>query len=1027
MPVHSGDDPSRDVYLEFNFFDGVMVDCNDMIISERRTLESPFHSCNKTQNAAFVKGSVDPTYTKVEEENFTRSRREQEFNTLPAGLDLPKGAGCEVRSSLPMCSQAGIQDAGGEMCTYMPSNRSVSGIVPDEMLQLSSPRNQSKHENVNLTLQTSNTGDGSISCRSATASPSHGNLGGKGIPLKKRVHFFSGENIISSGQQACTENTSGSILKNLFDSSPMHDFGSNSRQGKGFPWDSPTNNGRDEDVAKHCASPSTGFLDRLWSEDPIWKEGSHTAEIENGQAVLPVTCSSCTSTSSRGYVEKGNKYLFSSAGQKKPNLSGPRGQGIGPGDRVYRCYSQSWKDPGKELGKSAVLKDTPRCSSVSMSDLAETISAKKFSGDAIHRESSPSFASCLDFTGTAIAQCKLHNDSLEATCIESRVPCGHPDSVLPVLRVPQNSVSSVSSSLSKKDSATLKVEPGSLCITESAPYGTMHGILHSTFRDGLPNYTFLLDDYEEAVTAKIWTEDMVLGEEEGAWRYTFYSLKGEGKRKGKTGWKHWSRKEKLASNLVGKMKVSSVLCSDPGHDGDGNLSVISEFVLFGGRTQEPSVFSQADLSPKSSLSSLETVQSGSGEVNYTSSTTSSSSSQPLAPLSNGLPDMSSPGAISAWYVSQSLLPSSLAEPEIEERKSSRKWSLQSGISGIQVGKAKGKSHQSSSSIPVNIRLKDTSTDLTWSQNQVHSELAAMIISVPLEMQNRQESSEFPLNTGGRQDCEQRGHGIELPRIQDEITEECRHADLQKPGNDNQCKSYDKHRQANITVILPSGNHGKPLSDSKGPSPLIKRWKDGGKCDCKGWDLGCGLITLSNQRQKLSFLMEGNEESEVLQSRENQGQGKPLTLYKQDTDQEDVSLSLAPQKNGLIAIDFQAPLSPLQAFAIAVAILHGREPYVQDVNASKVVPMAGKQKHYLQERTPVDQVCPVVEQDVVVPGVGFLKLDEVEPKKPNGLLLPSSTFQDSFQFHDCRGNPHVKMQESDVFNCASELALSFERV
>lgn len=45
-----------------------------------------------------------------------------------------------------------------------------------------------------------------------------------------------------------------------------------------------------------------------------------------------------------------------------------------------------------------------------------------------------------------------------------------------------------------------------------------------------------------------------------------------------------------------------------------------------------------------------------------------------------------------------------------------------------------------------------------------------------------------------------------------------------------------------TVILPGGHHGVP---SKGePSPLIKRWKAGGSCDCGGWDLGCQLRILA---------------------------------------------------------------------------------------------------------------------------------------------------------------------------------------
>lgn len=51
-----------------------------------------------------------------------------------------------------------------------------------------------------------------------------------------------------------------------------------------------------------------------------------------------------------------------------------------------------------------------------------------------------------------------------------------------------------------------------------------------------------------------------------------------------------------------------------------------------------------------------------------------------------------------------------------------------------------------------------------------------------------------------------------------------------------------------TVILPGGHHGVP---SKGePSPLIKRWKTGGSCDCGGWDLGCQLTILSSNSNSI---------------------------------------------------------------------------------------------------------------------------------------------------------------------------------
>lgn len=59
-------------------------------------------------------------------------------------------------------------------------------------------------------------------------------------------------------------------------------------------------------------------------------------------------------------------------------------------------------------------------------------------------------------------------------------------------------------------------------------------------------------------------------------------------------------------------------------------------------------------------------------------------------------------------------------------------------------------------------------------------------------------------------------------------------------------SGEKDSSYSTTVILPGGVHSLP---SKGaPSPLIKRWKSGGLCDCGGWDVGCKLRVLTSHIQ-----------------------------------------------------------------------------------------------------------------------------------------------------------------------------------
>lgn len=631
--------------------------------------------------------------------------------------------------------------------------------------------------------------------------------------------------------------------------------------------------------------------------------------------------------------EKGSRILLCSPGQKQDNLHDQRGEALSSGKAGYR---QGWKDPGKESGGksalaawAAVISDSPSCSSMLMTGLAESVSPKKGPRAVNHRERLPTLASHLALTGTAVAQCKLHNDC-KGIDVDSTVPI-----------TPQHFTSPRSKNTLKRDFAGLKLDPGNLSIIEPAPYGTIHGLLHYTIREGLPNYTFVLDDYEEVVTAKIWTEDMVLGKEQGAWRYSFYSLRGENKKKGKTGWKHWRRKERLASTLVGKMKVSSVLCSDE----ERNLSVESECILFSARAQEPATMARGDISSQTSTSLLETVPLGCSNAACTLDSILSATSHSLTASSDGHLNLSSPGATpsSSWYGLQSLSPSRLAGAEIvqESRQKSHKWNLRSGIPGIRITKTRNKSNhpQLFNLIPTSscTHPKKFLTDyLAWSNNQIQSELAAMVINVPLEMQDRRMSV------------------------------------------------HEQHRQANITVILPSGNHGRPLCELRGPSPLINRWKEGGKCDCKGWDLGCGLMVLSNLRRNA----QKTHESEALKFQKDSGEGKTLTLYKQDTDPEDAFLSLAPHENGLVALDFRAPLSPLQAFAIAVAILHGRESSIPEIGP------------------PVSQIC-TKNADGSCVGIWKSKEEEEVQEKRN---------------HDAS-----RLLGGTGLNCASELALSFERV
>ena len=71
----------------------------------------------------------------------------------------------------------------------------------------------------------------------------------------------------------------------------------------------------------------------------------------------------------------------------------------------------------------------------------------------------------------------------------------------------------------------------------------------------------------------------------------------------------------------------------------------------------------------------------------------------------------------------------------------------------------------------------------------------------------------------------------------------------------------------MNVVIPLGNHGLPsCDDSRGPSPLLDKWRVGGGCDCGGWDMACPLIVFGNSNNQ------SMEEHSILQH------DQPLTLY-----------------------------------------------------------------------------------------------------------------------------------------------------
>ncbi|XP_058778286.1 uncharacterized protein LOC131652452 [Vicia villosa] len=120
----------------------------------------------------------------------------------------------------------------------------------------------------------------------------------------------------------------------------------------------------------------------------------------------------------------------------------------------------------------------------------------------------------------------------------------------------------------------------------------------------------------------------------------------------------------------------------------------------------------------------------------------------------------------------------------------------------------------------------------------------------------------------------------------------------------------------VKVVLPSGNHGLPSDESEGPSSLLDRWKHGGGCDCGGWDMACPLIVLGNPG------IQFHEDIHLVEKYQ------PFELFSQPQGRKESSPTFGMKlvEEGQYAVDFHAKLSPLQAFSISVAILHGTSAF-----------------------------------------------------------------------------------------------------
>ncbi|KAI3468734.1 hypothetical protein Pfo_025397 [Paulownia fortunei] len=114
------------------------------------------------------------------------------------------------------------------------------------------------------------------------------------------------------------------------------------------------------------------------------------------------------------------------------------------------------------------------------------------------------------------------------------------------------------------------------------------------------------------------------------------------------------------------------------------------------------------------------------------------------------------------------------------------------------------------------------------------------------------------------------------------------------------------------VVIPAGNHSLPSTESRGPSPLLDRWRLGGGCDCGGWDMACPLNVFGNPNFQI------DEGHPVMDNQH------PAELFVQGRKDNIPAFTMRAIEDGKYTVDFHAQLSSLQAFSICVAILHAAE-------------------------------------------------------------------------------------------------------
>ncbi|KAK4258411.1 hypothetical protein QN277_007866 [Acacia crassicarpa] len=147
---------------------------------------------------------------------------------------------------------------------------------------------------------------------------------------------------------------------------------------------------------------------------------------------------------------------------------------------------------------------------------------------------------------------------------------------------------------------------------------------------------------------------------------------------------------------------------------------------------------------------------------------------------------------------------------------------------------------------------------------------------------------------------------------------------QTPSLCESCTRNTGDCSTSMNILIPAGIHGGPSHKSGGPSSLIDRWRSGGHCDCGGWDEGCPLTVYQTRSTK----------AEVPSEADTQGESKNVDLVTQGSRDFTPTLRMVSVRDNLYFIHFRPPLSALQSFSIAAAMIHTQSPILRSNSAQR---------------------------------------------------------------------------------------------